>query len=225
MDGPHRDDGGDPDPARPSTAQLDLRHRLWIGDGITNTDEQVDVSRMPDTLRAQRHHRNLIVRHGRRWVRSAYPEARKIYFTWLESIADPFGVFDTARRLLADGTGKAPSHDLTRTMVVHPQVVALTGLLAGQEWEHRTVVTGDITWLVQQITDRGILLGYIPKDREDPLIQWVEQRFSLHKFAAFHRSRRIYDAFFPLETIRPPRQPGDSDAETRWSPLPPYYRC
>ncbi|WP_330827986.1 hypothetical protein [Streptomyces sp. BE230] len=53
-----------------------LRHRLWIGNGIANADEQVDISRLPDTLRAQGHHRNLVDRHGRRWVRNAYPDAR-----------------------------------------------------------------------------------------------------------------------------------------------------
>lgn len=202
-----------------------LRHRLWTGDGITNADEQVDVSRLPDALQAQRHHRNLIARHGRRWVRSAYPDARKIYFTWLQSTADPFDLLDTARGLLTNGTGKPPFQDLTLTMVFHPQVVALTGLLAGREWERRAVATGHVTWLVEQITVRGILLGYVPKDRTDPLIQWVEQYFSLHKFAAFHRSRRIYDAFFPRETIPPARQAEEADAETRWSPFPPYYRC
>ncbi|MFF7052549.1 TniQ family protein [Streptomyces griseorubiginosus] len=202
-----------------------LRHRLWIGDGITNADEQVDISGLPDTLRAQRHHRNLVARHGRRWVRNAYPDARKIYFTWLQQTADPFDLLDTTRRILTDGTGKPPSHDLTLTMVFHPQVVTLAGLLASRAWEHRAVATGHVTWLVGQITVRNILLGYVPKERTDPLIQWVEQHFSTHRFVAFHRSPRIYDAFFPRETIPPPRQPDEADAETRWSPFHPYYRC
>lgn len=85
-----------------------LRHRLWIGDHIANADEQVDISRLPDALRAQKRHRNLIARHGRRWVRNAYPDARKIYFTWLQQTADPFDLLDTARRILTDGTGKPP---------------------------------------------------------------------------------------------------------------------
>jgi hypothetical protein len=110
-------------------------------------------------------------------------------------------------------------------MVFHPQVVALAGLLAGREWERRAVATGHVTWLVEQITVRNILLGYVPKERTDPLIQWVERHFSTHKFVAFHRSPRIYDAFFPRETIPPPRQPDEADAETRWSPFHPYYRC
>jgi len=158
-----------------------LRHRLWIGDGTTSAGEQVDVTRLPDVLRAQRHHRNLIARHGRRWIRSAYPSARKIYFTWLQSTADPFDLLDTARRLLTNGSGKSPSQDLTLTMVFHPQVVALAGLRAGREWERRTVATGHVTWLIEQVTVRDILLGYVPKDRKDPLIQWVEQHFSTHK--------------------------------------------
>ncbi len=198
-----------------------LRHRLWIGNGIANADEQVDISRLPDTLRAQRHHRNLVTRHGRRWVRNAYPDARKMYFAWLQQSADPFDLLDTARRILTDGTGKAPSPDLTLTMVFHPQVVTLAGLLAGREWERCAVATGHVTWLVEQITVRNILLGYVPKDRKDPLIQWAEQHFSSHKFVAFHRSPRIYDAFFPRETIPPPRQPDEADTETRWSPFHP----
>ncbi|MFD4572407.1 TniQ family protein [Streptomyces sp. NPDC058417] len=202
-----------------------LRHRLWIGDGIANADEQVDVSRLPDTLRAQRHHRNLVARHGRRWVRSAYLNAHKIYFNWLQQSADPFDLRDTARRILTDGTGNPPSPDLTLTMVFHPQVVALAGLLAGREWEHRAVSTGHVSWLVEQITVRGILLGYVPQDRKDPLIQWVERHFSTHKFVAFHPSRMIYDAFFPRETIPPPHQPGDADPERRWNPFPPYSSC
>lgn len=147
------------------------------------------------------------------------------YFAWLQQSADPFDLLDTARRILTDGTGKAPSPDQTLTMVFHPQVVTLAGLLAGREWERRAVATGHVTWLVEQITARNILLGYVPKDRKDPLIQWVEQHFSTHKFVAFHRSPRIYDAFFPRETIPPPRQPGEDDSETRWSPFHPCYRC
>lgn len=199
-----------------------LRHRLWIGDGITRIDEQVDIARLPDTLKAQRRHRNLITRHGRRWVRNAYRSARKIYFSWLQETADPFDLLDTARRILADGTGEPPSGELTLSMVFHRQVVALTGLLAAQEWEYHAVSTGHITWLVEQITARNILLGYVPKERTDPLIQWVERYFSIHKFVAFHRSRRIDDAFFPRETTPPPRNPGDTDAETRRSLIAPY---
>ncbi|MFK4101659.1 hypothetical protein ACI2L1_16570 [Streptomyces sp. NPDC019531] len=96
-------------------------------------------------------------------------------------------------------------------MVFHPQVVTLAGLLAGREWEHRAIVSGHVAWLVEQITVRNVLLGYVPREREDPLIQWVEQHSATHKFVAFHLSPRVYDAFFPRETI-PPR------------PFHPYYR-
>jgi hypothetical protein len=164
----------------------------------------------------------LITRHGRRWARIAYRNARKIYFSWMQETADPFDVLDTARRILPDGTGKPPSRDLTFSMVFHPQVVALTGLLASQEWERHAVSTGHVAWLVEQITDRNILIGYIPKERTDPLIQSVEQYFSLHRFIAFHRSRRIDDAFFPREVVAPPRAPWDTGAETRRSFVTPY---
>ncbi|MFF3334980.1 TniQ family protein [Streptomyces sp. NPDC002888] len=199
-----------------------VRHRLWIGDGVTRIDEQVDISRLPDTLKAQRRHRNLITRHGRRRVRNAYHNARKIYFSWMQETADPFELLDTARRILPDGAGQPPSSELTFSMVFHPQVVALTGLLAGQQWERHAVSTGHVIWLVEQITARNILLGYVPKERSDPLIQWVEQYFSLHKFIAFHRSKRIDDAFFPRETIPRPRAPRDTDPETRRSLVAPY---
>ncbi|MFD8219708.1 hypothetical protein ACFV2U_39995, partial [Streptomyces sp. NPDC059697] len=148
---------------------------------------RLHISRLPDALRAQRGHRNLMARHGRRWVRNAYPDARKIYFAWLEQTADPFDLLDTAQR--------------------------------------RAVATGHVTWLVEQVTARNVLLGYVPKDRKDPLIQWIERYFSIHKFAAFHRSRRIYDAFFPRETIPPSRHHEEVSTETRWSPFLSYYRC
>jgi hypothetical protein len=80
--------------------------------------------------------------------------------------------------------------------------VTLAGLLASREWERRAVATGHVTWLVEQITLCNVLLGYVPKDRKDPLIQWVEQHFSTHKFVAFHRSPRIYDAFAPAKPSR-----------------------
>ncbi|WP_225889073.1 TnsA-like heteromeric transposase endonuclease subunit [Streptomyces resistomycificus] len=91
---------------------------------------------------------------------------------------------DAARRILTDGTGKPPSHDLTLTMVFHSQVVALTGLLAGREWERRAVATGHVTWLIEQVTAR-----------------------------------------IPPRNHPAPRQPGEADAETRWSPIYPYCRC
>jgi hypothetical protein len=78
---------------------------------------------------------------------------------------------------------------------------------------------------VEQITVRNILLGYVPKDHKDPLIQWVENHSCTHKFVTFHPSRTIYDAFFPHETIPPSGQPDEADAETRWRSFQPYYRC
>ncbi|MGW1586787.1 TniQ family protein [Streptomyces sp. NPDC002386] len=43
-----------------------LQHRLWIGEAVTVTREQVDLAQMPETLWAQRRHHRLVRRHGER---------------------------------------------------------------------------------------------------------------------------------------------------------------
>lgn len=61
-----------------------LRHRRWIGGGVSSSYEQIDLSGHPDILRAQIRHRRLIRRHGRQITKAAYDIARELWadLTW-----------------------------------------------------------------------------------------------------------------------------------------------
>lgn len=215
----HRSAGDLLDHPRPEylpTPQALDRHRRH------NPGEQIDINVPPESLRAQRHHRNLMARQGRRWVRSAYSDAREIFLSWMEDSADPFGDLEIARAVLRDGVGRQPSRDTLLTLLFHPQIIDLAGLLASPEWERRAFATGSTIWLIKQVTLRGILIGYLPKDRQDPLVTWVEQHVSFHKFAAIH-GMGLYNVLFPRETIHLPKQYGQPGSDIRASPIHPHW--
>ncbi|KPI19739.1 hypothetical protein OV450_7842, partial [Actinobacteria bacterium OV450] len=181
-----------------------LRHQLWIGEDCTEADDQIDISVLPSTSRAQRHHRNLITRHGRRWVRDAFSGARSAYIDLIENhVADPFGIIAEAQFHLRDVEGQPAPPPTLLNMLFHPQIVTLTGLLANAEWIRRVTGSGHVGWLAREVTRRDILVGYSPKEN-DPLIQWVEAHLLHHRFAAAH-DYKFYDVLFPEETVRRPR--------------------
>ncbi|WP_141363000.1 hypothetical protein [Streptomyces sp. 6-11-2] len=183
-----------------------LRHRLWIGEGCTEADDQVDISVLPSTIKAQRHHRNLIARHGRRWVRDAFSGARTAFIGLVENhSADPFGILTEAQSHLRDVRGKAASPSMTLAILFHPQIVSLTGLLAHVEWIRKTRQSGHIGWLAEQVTRRYVLGGYAPEET-DPLVQWVKDHLLHHRFVAAY-GYKFYDVFFPEETVRLPPPP------------------
>lgn len=183
-----------------------LRHQLWIGEGCTEADDQIDISVLPSTSRAQRHHRNLITRHGRRWVRDAFSGARSAFIDLVEDhFADPFGIIAEAQFHLRDVEGQPAPPPTLLSMLFHPQIVTLTGLLANAEWIRRAMESGHVGWLAREVTQRDILVGYWPKEN-DPLIQWVEAHLMHHRFAAAH-GYKFYDVLFPEETVRRPRSP------------------
>ncbi|MER7828477.1 TniQ family protein [Streptomyces sp. NPDC096097] len=183
-----------------------LRHRLWIGDGCVEADDQIDISILTSTIRAQRHHRNLIPRHGRRQVRDAFSGARSVFISLVENrSADPFGVIAEARLHLRDVGGQPAPPSTALGILFHPQIVTLTGLLANREWVRRARRSGHVGWLAGEVTRRGILVGYRP-EKADPLFQWVETHLLHHKFMDFY-GYRSYGVFFPEETVRMPPRP------------------
>ncbi|MEV7505531.1 hypothetical protein [Streptomyces sp. NPDC093018] len=189
-----------------------LRHRLWIGQGCTVPGDQVDISMLPSTSRAQRHHQNLIRRHGRRWVRDAFSGARSAFLGLVEGhFADPFGIIGEAQLHLRDVGGQPAPSSTTLGILFHPQIVTLTGLLANPEWAWRARQSGHIGWLAAEVTHRDILVGYAPKEN-DPLVQWVEGHLLHRRFVAAY-GYKLHDVFFPEETVRPsppPRAPSGS---------------
>ncbi|MFJ2517263.1 hypothetical protein ACIPEL_39360 [Streptomyces griseoviridis] len=88
-----------------------LRHRLWIGEGCTEADDQVDISDLSSTSKAQRHHRNRIPRHGRRWVRDAFSGARTAFIGLSKTTAPTLSGSSPRRSpTYATFAGRRPHH-------------------------------------------------------------------------------------------------------------------
>ena len=186
-----------------------LRHYLWTGGECLRAEDQVDVSILPGTARAQRHHRNLITRHGRRWVRNAFPDARSIFLHWIQELtADPFNIIARSSQHLLGQNGEPAPAETALAILFHPQIITLTGLMASSCWERNTAQTSTILYLVEEVTYRDILLGYFPKDRTDPLVKWTDRYVSAHKFAASSGRWSVFSTLFPEETVLPSPRAG-----------------
>lgn len=186
-----------------------LRHQLWTGDACLRAEDQIDVSILPGTAHAQRHHRNLITRHGRRWVRNAFPEARSIFLYWIQELtADPFNIIARNSQHLLGQNGEPAPAETALAILFHPQIVALTGLMAGSCWERQTAQNSTILYLVEEVTYRDILPGYFPTDRTDALVKWTDRYVAEHKFAASSGRWSLFSILFPEETLLPSPRAG-----------------
>ncbi|MET7761108.1 TniQ family protein [Streptomyces sp. NPDC005393] len=180
-----------------------LRHWLWIGDGCQNPDDQVNISPLPATVLAQRQHRNLIARHGRRWVNLAFHDAKKIFLAWKERYE--FGPEEAVvRRLTAliYPSGKPVADGLALAAGFHPEIVTLSGLLASDHWERTALRNGGLAPFIREVSTRGIVAGYEPDDIDDPLIKWVRDRLTHYKFALHHAGWDTLSLILHNETTR-----------------------
>lgn len=180
-----------------------LRHWLWTGEGCRQASDQVDVTPLPATVLAQRQHRNLIARHGRRWVNLAFHDAKKIYFDWKERYG--FGPKEAiARRMaiLASPSGKPVPDNIALAVGFHPEIVALSGLLASDHWERTALRNGGLAAFLGEVSARGILGGYEPDGIDDPLIKWVRDRLKHYKFALHYTGWDTLALILHNETTR-----------------------
>ncbi|MFF1742809.1 TniQ family protein [Streptomyces mirabilis] len=147
-----------------------LRHRLWIGTGCQRSQDQADLRRLPRVCFAQRHHRNLLARHGRRWVHGRFREGRDIYLKWYEQ-REFASQREVVRRMiaLASATRRPLAKDVILPAIFHPEIVAPTGLLASDRWERRRFAgDGGLRRFVAEITRREALAGYELEETDDP---------------------------------------------------------
>lgn len=197
-----------------------LRHRLWIGTGCQSPQDQADLRRLPRVCLAQRHHRNLLARHGRRWVHERFREAQTIYLKWYDQ-REFASQKEVIRRMiaLASATRGPLAKNVILPAIFHPEIVALTGLLASDWWERRLFAwRSGLRRFTAEITRRGALVGYELEETDDPLYQWIRDRIALHKFTSYYP--RSYGALHPEETTRPAENRASRDF--RLIPLPPY---
>ncbi|GAA1110776.1 TniQ family protein [Streptomyces javensis] len=200
-----------------------LRHLLWIGDGCQQPEDQVDITPLPDTVLAQRHHRNLIARHGRRWVGLAFHSAKEIFLDWKERYEfHPEEAVTRRLTALSHPSGKPVADDLALTAGFHPEIVRLSGLLASDHWERVALRKGGLASFLDEVSHRNILGGYEPEDRSDPLLKWVRDRVGNYNMALHFNRWEILAFLFHDETTRRLTKRPATDLRTCPLPLPHY---
>lgn len=107
-------------------------HRRWTAG---HDPEGLDLTGQPDILQANRQHRRLIRRFGRRTVYNAFTQAEEICNEWIErhrftTHAD----FGRRMRLFLGPGWRADFSQPAVSAALYPQVVGLTRLLASPYW-------------------------------------------------------------------------------------------
>lgn len=152
-----------------------LRHGLWIGEGVSTENDQVDLTACPEIIQAHRYHRCLISRLGRVPIAYAYYESRSIQLEWVAQ-----GRFQDVRarrfdRLLGSGW-RVNRESAVLNAVIYPEVVALTGILASAYWRSlaASLAPMNVMRFYGEVGNR-VHPGYRRAGNGfDPLRQWVE---------------------------------------------------
>ncbi|MDK9496148.1 hypothetical protein QEZ40_000490 [Streptomyces katrae] len=128
-------------------------------------------------IRAQRHHYNLVRRHGQRIVTYAMAEATDISFRWWDSDR-----FDRRwRRRMTELSGPkwhAFKDDIELVACTYPDIVALAGLFASPHLRFLpfTGKERDLRQFIREVRERAAT-GYSldAAGKRDPLIRWIEE--------------------------------------------------
>jgi hypothetical protein len=114
-----------------------LRHRLWIGPGVDNPRDQVDLAAHPDITRAQVRHLRLTRRHERGVVHTAY---RTAHLIWETLTYRGWGLPHAIARdiPLPAGFGHqnwpTDARDPVHAAADYPEIITLTQLLVSPHW-------------------------------------------------------------------------------------------
>ena len=163
----------------PSEVQICLKHALWIGG--QDPHGQWDLRDVPELPAAQRHHTNLVRRHGRPAVQTAYSQAVEVTAWWAQHGCWSSGAV-TRRHLLAGLTSGTPrDRDPIVALMYYPETVGLLSLFVSRYW---TKVLGEQPrrdlWdspLIRRFhAEVRRCTGYdVTGDAVDPLHRWCEQ--------------------------------------------------
>jgi hypothetical protein len=153
-------------------------HSLWVGPGAQRPSDQIELSRTPEVIHAQRRHNRLLRRHDRVQVQRAFADAAHISDRWAQQERFHQDIFKRAVRMNAgrpwNGFYSAP------IAAQYPRVIALTGMFLSLHWRQAVVSTDlfDLERFYFEVS-RRVIADYVPAGPLDPLVDWVtEQRKS-----------------------------------------------
>ncbi|WP_427136588.1 hypothetical protein [Pseudarthrobacter sp. S9] len=148
-------------------------HRRWTGHGTDSPDGQPGLGRCPEITAANRHHRNLISRHGRPCVRTAFHISSHINYRWFEQYRH-FGPFTDRYRALISGTrSSCILEPAALWAALYPPTIELAALIASARWAeiaHSQHPGPFLDRVGESITD-----GWHPRGYQDPLQHWMQE--------------------------------------------------
>ncbi len=163
----------------PSDVQICLKHALWIGGQDPHT--QWDLRDIPELPAAQRHHTNLVRRHGRPAVQTAYSQAVQVTAWWAQQGCWSDGAL--ARRHLLTGLTSSTPHDRDPiiALMYYPEAVGLLSLFVSSYWirilgEQPLRELWETPPTRRFLAEVGRRTGYdVTGAALDPLQRWCEQ--------------------------------------------------
>jgi site-specific recombinase XerD len=116
----------------PNDVQICLKHALWIGG--QDPLGQWDVRDLPQLAAAQRHHTNLVRRHGRPAAQTSYRQAVQVTAWWAQHGCWSDGAL-ARRHVLTGVTGGTPhDKDPIIALMYYPEAVGLLSLFVSPYW-------------------------------------------------------------------------------------------
>ncbi len=152
-----------------------LRHERWIGRGVRELSDQVDISGLPEVAHAQRRHGRLVRRFGRQAVLAGFTAAQTISVRWLER-KDYMEIHRRRLIVLHGPDWTIPSNGASVHAVTYPEAVALAGILSSPHWHH--LGTSPRPQDAQRFNDEvrhRVIRAYRGAPAGDPLNRWRSQ--------------------------------------------------
>jgi hypothetical protein len=132
-----------------------LQHRLWIGEAVTVTREQVDLAQMPETLWAQRRHHRLVRRHGERVTAECFRTGGAL---WKLFAAHHYTLVpDALGQGLAKPRGPYLSWGPQLYAAAYPAAVTMMSLVASPAWRSllaESMFPSDVDRFMKEFTRR-----------------------------------------------------------------------
>lgn len=151
-----------------------LRHKLWIGHGVTTSDDQADIAAISEIWRAQAHHYRLARQHGIQNVRDCYKTAEStIDWSSRESSSSAARQGRIRQFLATSGNGTLPhSYDYAS---YYPEVVGVLSVLTSPYWQQmaRSGDADDALLFYREVAASGLTSG-TPRENI-PLRNWIAE--------------------------------------------------
>lgn len=165
--------------------QVCLKHQLWIGGTGDDPDTQLDLSNLPEVIRAQRRHNRLARLHGTQATHTAHTDARHILARWTERGDWPHHRERRLDTYFGHPHWQVRVHSAEMHAANYPEIVALTAILVSDHWRshatrlrswpHTTALNGDPDHQrFYAEVSRHLQIEYNPSSY-DPLTNWVDK--------------------------------------------------